>query len=177
MRTPVFPGPGLPRGLLRRAPGRGLFALVLGLLLACPGPGLAADPPALGRYSNAKYGYSIEYPLVFAPQGEADAGDGQVFLAPDGQGEMRVFAAYNVLETSFQDRYRQSLAAVGGKPLYTLLREDWFVVSGLVDGKIYYEKTLARRQAFYTVAFTYDPAARALFESIVGRVIRSLQVP
>jgi len=174
----VLPRPSRRQGSGgRRATAHGLLLLALVFSVVSPTPGRAAEPPALGRYVNAKYGYAIAYPKAFSPQGEADAGDGQVFLAPGGQGEMRVYAAYNVLGASFRQRYQESLKALGGKPLYTLLREDWYVVSGLVGGKIYYEKTLLRRDAFFTVAFTYDPAARALFESIIGRVIKSFEVP
>uniref|UniRef100_I2Q5N7 Lipoprotein n=1 Tax=Desulfovibrio sp. U5L TaxID=596152 RepID=I2Q5N7_9BACT len=157
-------------------PGAAFCLALLACLAACPPAAQAGEPPAMGRYANAKYGYAIDYPKAFSPQGEADAGDGQVFLAPGGAGEMRVYASYNVLETPFREKYQESLKALGGRPIYTLFREDWFVVSGIVGGKVYYEKTLARGDAFFTVSFTYDPAARALFESVIGRVIKSFAV-
>lgn len=155
---------------------RAAFFLVVFACLV-PRTGRAGEPPAMDRYANVKYGYAIDYPRSFAPQGEADAGDGQVFLAPGGAGEMRVYAACNAPGTLFRQRYQERLAALGGRPIYTLFREDWFVVSGIVGGKVLYEKTLARGDVFYTVSFTYDPAARALFESVIGRAVKSFAVP
>ncbi len=156
---------------------RGAAALLALLALLClwPAAGLAGAPE-LGRYVNARYGYAIDYPLAFTPRGESANGDGQVFASPDGRGEMRVFASRNAPRRTLQDRYRESLAALGTRPLFTLLRDDWFVVSGIAGGKVVYEKTLFRRDAFFTVAFAYDPAARAAFEAVVGRVVRSLEV-
>jgi hypothetical protein len=154
----------------------GFLALTLGFLFAGPSPCAAAEAQAPGGYGNAKYGYFIAYPESFTPQGESDAGDGLVFLAPDGQSEMRVYAAYNVLNTPLRTRYEGSLDIVGKKPTYTLLRPDWYVVSGLSEGKIYYEKTLLRRDAYFTVSFTYDPATRELFDPLIGDILKSWKI-
>lgn len=154
--------------------GAALLAL-LALLGLWPAAVLAGGPE-LGRYVNARYGYAIDYPKAFSSQGESANGDGQVFASPDGRGEMRVFASRNLPRRTLRDRYQESLAALGTRPLFTLLRDDWFVVSGLAGGKVVYEKTLFRRDTFFTVAFAYDPAARAAFEAVVGRVVRSLDV-
>lgn len=160
----------------QRAAMAGSLVLLFGLLLAMPARCPAAEAQAPDRYANSKYEYSIKYPSSFSPQGEADAGDGQVFLAPDGQGEMRVYAGYNVFGTSIGKRYQESLEAVGKKPTYSVLRPDWFVVSGLKDGKIYYEKTQLRRDAYFTVSFTYDPAARELFDPLIGDILKSWKI-
>ena len=160
-------------GQLRQA---ALLALAVGIALIPAQAVVAADAAAPQHYVNQKYGYGIACPATFAPQGESDAGDGQVFLAPKDAGEIRVYAAYNVMNSTLDQRYKESAAMVGGKPQYSVRKKDWFVVSGMMDGKIYYEKTLLQKDVFYTVSFTYSPEAKEMFAPVVDAVVKSLKV-
>ncbi len=153
-----------------------LLALAVGIVLISAQTVVAADVAASQHYVNQKYGYEIACPATFAAQGEADAGDGQVFLAPKDAGEIRVYAAYNVMNSTLDKRYKESADMVGGKPQYSVRKKDWFAVSGMMDGKIYYEKTLLQKGIFYTVSFTYSPEAKEAFAPVVDAVVKSLKV-
>jgi hypothetical protein len=125
-------------------------------------------------YTNARYGYSIAYPVgLLVPQGEADNGDGQKFLSKDGRAMMLVFGS-NRLERSLEDEYRSAQAGEGNRNVtYKVLKKDMFVVSGTENGKIFYQKTLLRGDVFKTFIIEYDESQRTTFDSITSRVARS----
>ena len=133
--------------------------------------------PAFDTYSNTKYGYFIDYPRgVFSPQGESDAGDGQVFRSPDNQPALRVFASFNVLDESLAAKFQESLVQPGLEPTYQVLRKNWFVVSGFWGGKVFYQKTFQAKDAFYTVMLVYNPANKAAYDPLVGPIVKSFRV-
>ena len=149
--------------------------LLLGPLAGgCPaqGPGLPLD-----HYSNAKYGFAVGYPPgVFVPQGESDSGDGQVFLSPDGRAELRVYAAFNVLAETLAHQFAATLDTPGLQPTYQVRHGDWFVVSGLLEGKVFYRKTRLAKDVFYTVMLTYDSAAKAAYDPLVAAIVKSFVI-
>jgi hypothetical protein len=122
-------------------------------------------------YSNARYGFSIAYPLsVLLPQGESDNGDGQKFVSKDGSASLLAFGS-NRLDRSLQDEFQA--AQENRTVTYKILKSEWFVVSGTENGKIFYQKTLLRGDTFKTFIIEYDEGERATFDPITTRVARS----
>ncbi|HEX8919950.1 MAG TPA: hypothetical protein VF766_00640 [Pyrinomonadaceae bacterium] len=122
-------------------------------------------------YSNARYGFSIAYPVgVLVPQGESDNGDGQRFVSKDGSATLLAFGS-NRLDRSLQDEFQS--AQENRAVTYKVLKRDMFVVSGTENGKIFYQKTLLRGDAFKTFIIEYNEGERATFDSITARVARS----
>jgi hypothetical protein len=150
--------------------------LICLLLWAIPA-GARAGQPDQATYANSKYGYAITYPAgVFAPQGEADSGDGQVFLSRDGQAELRVFAAFNVLDETLEASYRSALASPGLTATYRMRRLGWYVVSGYQDGRVHYQKTILAQDTFFTLLLTYAPAAKAVYDPLVGTLVQGFVI-
>jgi hypothetical protein len=104
--------------------------------------GLAATSAAqitYKTYSNARFEYSISYPNLLVPQGEATNGDGQKFRSRDGRAELIVYGGHNALEKTLRDIYDDEVSATAHPKrvvTYKVLRTDWFVVSGREGGKI-----------------------------------------
>jgi hypothetical protein len=122
-------------------------------------------------YSNARYGFSIAYPVgVLLPQGESDNGDGQKFASKDGSATLLAFGS-NRLDRSLQDEFQS--AQENRTVTYKVLKRDMFVVSGTGNGKIFYQKTLLRGDAFKTFIIEYDEGERATFDPITSRIARS----
>lgn len=132
-------------------------------------------------YHNERYDYSIEYPKdVLYPQGEADNGDGQIFLSKDARAQLSVYAHFNALEQTIEEAYREQ--SRGGQPddpnkvvTYKVLKDDWFVVSGYREGKVFYQKTILRDDIFKTMLFTYDEAEKAVYDGITKRLAASFK--
>jgi len=136
-----------------------------------------ATPGQTRSYSNSKYGFAITYPADrFIPQGESDAGDGQVFRARGGQGEMRVYAGFNVLNEALPAVFETCLREPGFQPTYKVLRKDWFVVSGFAGKNIFYRKTIQSGDTFFTISFTYPPGEKALFDPLIPRLLADFAI-
>lgn len=122
-------------------------------------------------YSNARYGFSIAYPVnVLVPQGESDNGDGQKFVSNDGSATLLAFGS-NRLDRSLRDEFQS--AQENRTVTYKVIKPDMFVVSGHANGKIFYQKTLLRGDVFKTFIIEYDEGERGTFDAITARIARS----
>ncbi len=121
------------------------------------------------KYQNARYGYTVSYPSdLLMPQGEADNGDGQIFL--NNTAEMRVYGS-NILLNKTLSRKLDSIVKQQKSVTYKLLRKNFFVVSGTNEGRIFYQKTIAGPDgAFITFYIEYDADKRADYDKIVTKI-------
>ena len=124
-------------------------------------------------YTNARYGFSIAYPVgILVPQGESDNGDGQRFASRNGSASLVAFGE-NRLDRSLADEFRS--AQENRSVTYKVLKRDMFVVSGFGNGKIFYQKTLLRGNSFKTFVIEYDEGERGTFDPITSRIANSFR--
>jgi hypothetical protein len=131
-------------------------------------------------YHNVRFDYSISYPAnILFPQGEAVNGDGQKFLSRDGRTEMLVYGSHNSLNQSLRQVYDEETSRTSEQPnrvvTYQVLRRDWFVVSGIEDGRIFYQKTLLRNGIFKTFRIEYNESETHVFNSITTKIAGSFK--
>lgn len=128
-------------------------------------------------YTNARFKYSISYPAdLLVPQGEAENGDGQVFKEKGSSSvEMRVYGGYNVSNETLRSRYEKLVGEWGKGVTYKVLRQDWFVVSAMVKGKIHYQKTILRGDVFKTFEIEYDPVRGSTYNDVTDRISKSFK--
>lgn len=131
-------------------------------------------------YHNARFDYSISYPAnLLIPQGESVNGDGQRFLSRDGRTELLVYGAYNSLDQTLRDVFEQESSRSTEHPnrvvTYKVFRNDWFVVSGTENGRIFYQKTVLRNSTFKTFRIEYDNNEKQTFDSITAFMARSFK--
>ena len=127
-------------------------------------------------YANARFKYSISYPAdLLIPQGEAENGDGQIFREKSGSVEMRVYGGYNVSNETLRSRYAELIRKWNNGITYKVIRRDWFVVSGLVNGKIHYQKTILRGDIFKTFEIEYDAVRGSTYNDVTDRIARSFK--
>ena len=139
------------------------------------GPRRAADP-ALDTYVNPRFAYAVTYPRgVLLPQGEAENGDGQRFVSPDGRAVLAVWGSHNALNQTLLSHHQDAVRDFGGRVTYQALRPDWYVFSGIRQGRIFYQKTLFRDDIFKTFTFTYDATQRHLYDRIAAAISKSFQ--
>jgi len=121
-------------------------------------------------YTNHKYGYLLAWPKkLLAAQGESDAGDGQVFAAPDGRAQLVCWAGFNsVLKRPLKAAFQEAQQEPGLQVTYKSLGKDFFVVSGFQEGKIVYRKTVMTALVQATFVLTYDQSLKDTFNPLVG---------
>lgn len=152
------------------------------LLIAALLPQIPLAEGSFKQYVNARYGYSISYPAdILRPQGESDNGDGQKFLSIDGDAELLVYGANNVLEQSLEELYSEASQAGGAEHperavTYRVIKKDWFVVSGRQGGKIFYQKTIRNDDQFVSFILEYPESRKATFDPIAGFISKSFKL-
>ena len=131
-------------------------------------------------YRNARFGYSVEVPSDFR-KGEAPANnDGRVFYDRLSEGILSVFGMYNALEASPESYAAEREAdweGLNGNVTYRAMRKGWFVLSGTVDGEIFYERVLFSddRETIATLLVRYPESEKERFGAFVTRASRSLR--
>ena len=156
------------------------------LLLACicvcfplPAPAQGtSDAISYKTYGNSRFGYSIAYPAgILIPQGEADNGDGQKFLSKDEKVVMLVYGQFNVLNQTLKNAFSEALreGTPGGAVTYKLLKDNWFVVSGTVSNRVFYQKTMLVGNTFKTFRIEYPESQKAAFDRITVEIAKSFK--
>lgn len=147
-------------------------------ILAILSPLIApAQAPTYKTYTNARFAYSISYPSkLLTPQGEAPNGDGQKFLSSDGRAELIVYGSHNFNDRSLKDLYDEVRGYDGPNgATYEVLKPGWFVVSGLVAGRVFYQKTILREGVFKTFRLEYDRSAKWKWDPITSKIAGSFR--
>lgn len=136
---------------------------------------VAAKADAYGWYTNHKYGFAIAWPQkLLTAMGESDAGDGQLFNAPDGQAQLRCWASFRSVETTpLKQLFQEAQQNTDLHVTYKHIGKTFFVVSGTQDGKIAYQKTIQGKTITATFLLTYAQSQRAVFDPVVGDIAKS----
>ncbi|HTH15144.1 MAG TPA: hypothetical protein VL974_00715 [Magnetospirillum sp.] len=129
------------------------------------------------RYVNVRYGFSICYPAWMEPQGEADNGDGQRFIAKDG-GALAVWGQYDVLDGGLGEVFaitRDAVIGVKGQIAYERRTKDWFVISWTEGERVGYEKrTLDGHERIVGFRLSYPQTLKGKYEPIVSQLGKCL---
>lgn len=155
---------------------RGMMVAVVAL--AGVGSATAAPAPAYRSYANARYAYSICYPSFMASHPEAPNGDGRTFTGADGA-ELAVFGRNNPDGATLADTVRDDaadLAGSHGRITYRVQKANWAVFSGANGGKLFYSKTLQRKDQFVIFELTYPHAGADRYKSVVENLSRCFRL-
>src|ERR1700737_4664581 len=131
-------------------------------------------------YHNARFDFSISYPAdLLIPQGESDNHDGQKFRSRDGRAEMLVYGLHNALNQTLRQLYAEETNPSADHPhrtvSYKTLKGNWFVVSGIEDGKVFYQKTMMSRGLFKTFRIEYDESEKGLYNPLTTQMVHSFR--
>jgi hypothetical protein len=131
----------------------------------------------LATYRNERHGFSLTYPAgTFAAQ-PAPNDDGLVFLSRDGNARILAGALSNDGGMNLRD-YRALVlqqSYPGAAIDYAPMRDTWFVVSGIRDGVMFYERVTftCGGRLINSWAMLYPAAERRIYDRIVEHVARS----
>jgi len=131
-----------------------------------------------GCYTNHKYGYVAAWPKRYLkPEGESDSGDGQRFMSPDGRASLACWGSFHtVLGQSLKAAFAEATEDPGATVTYKRLGKDFFVVSGLREGRIFYRKTIRSGEVEASFELDYDPALKPAFDPVVKDLAGSFAI-
>ncbi|CAN7553630.1 hypothetical protein [Mesorhizobium sp. LjRoot246] len=132
-------------------------------------------------YVNERFGTVCTFPdeIFTDRQPEPDNGDGQVWLSADGA-SLICSGILNIDDDTPKGFVAAEKAskAPGYKVTYSKAGKDWAVLSGLKDGKIFYERRLFGGDGVIrTVWIDYPPALKSKYDPLVGAIAGSLKGP
>jgi len=130
------------------------------------------------RYINTRYGFSIPYPSeLLVPQPPPGNNDGREFLSHDKQAQMSAWGTFNVMEETLAGRFSQEKTDPDRTVTYETSKDDWFVISGYIDGRIFYQRTYLVDDIFYTFFISYDQNLSDMFDPITAHISGEFRVP
>lgn len=115
------------------------------------------------------------------PQGEADNGDGQKFIAKDG-GKLTVYGYYNVINNGdFLKTVKDSTQLTIGKNghiTYQTYHQSWVVISGINNKKnIFYYKFLSEKNdRILVLEFVYSHILATKYNEITKNLDHVLKI-
>lgn len=130
-------------------------------------------------YTNERFGTVCTFPdEVFTDrQPEPDNGDGQEWLSADGA-SLICSGILNIDDDTPKGFVAAEKASKepGYEITYSKAGKDWAVLSGLKDGKIFYERRLFGKDGVIrTVWIEYPPAVKSKYDRLVAAIAGSLK--
>ncbi len=162
-----------------------LLLLLVGTLLPSETDAQPNWPPGWTSYGNARFQFYVCYPpKLLKPRGESENGDGQTFRLPQKRGTVLAYGGYNIdPESTKAYTAQQSLAEAldlaqqeGFNVTYTLLKQDFFVLTGTKGNTICYQKSIVADDRMITIQFTYVAAMKASLDPVIAQMARCLTV-
>lgn len=135
------------------------------------------------KYCNDKYDYCVEYPSLLMAEGESDSGDGQVFLSHENSNSLTIYRDFRDLAEqnfSLQSAMQTDIASksINNEKrivTYKKLGEKFYVISGYIGDKIFYQKSVYSNERFVTAILEYEKQDREIYNDVCQKLFNSLK--
>ena len=128
------------------------------------------------RYLNIGYGYTVKYPKnVFRIDKQLDDQSGITLLSQSSDADMSVRAENNTDNTTLKYEY-ENLQSPDDKFKVIYEGEQWFEISGVRNGEVYYIKKILKNNVYYTLEIEYPEAKKEVFAPVVNTIAQSFEV-
>jgi hypothetical protein len=153
---------------MRKFTGALVFMLAVGI-------GAFADE-GYERYVNIGYGYTVKYPKdVFRIDKQLDDQSGITLVSNNKDADVSVRAANNTFNTTLKYEY-ENLQSPDDKFKVIYEGEQWFEISGVRNGEVYYIKKMLKNNVYYTLEIEYPEAKKDLYGPAVNVIAESFEV-
>ncbi len=123
------------------------------------------------RYCNARFAFCIDYPSNFRMQPAPDNDDGRTFKSKDGLVKMLVYGSNNSLMEKLETRFNaESSSSETRNVSYKLFKSDFFVISGIENKNIFYQKVLFKNDEYKTFLITYPVTKKKIYDPITVKI-------
>lgn len=146
-----------------------LFSILL-LVAAVALPAFAAE--SWKTYTNERFGFRLDYPPNLQPGIEPTNGGGRKF-ADKNEEFVLTASGHFLVDSSLESRWKDELKEYGDLITYKKKAKDWFVVSGVKDGREFYYKFHIQRGNWAELHITYPHAKAKLYDPWVERIVKS----
>lgn len=140
----------------------------------------ASNSSGWTSYRNERYGFALSVPgAVFVPGEARNKEQGALWIGRDGQARLLAVATRNETGETMQS-YRSFLmqnAYKGASFDYTPVRDNWFVLSGLHNGQVFYERIVFACEGRYIYGWQmrYSTSRKRFYDRIVEQMHRTFE--
>lgn len=133
------------------------------------------------EYRNEKWGFSLQVPGDTFTEGiSRNPEAGNVWISRDRRSRLSAVAGPNESSQSLED-YRRSVIEetyAGAKLTYTPVSDTWFVLSGVKENQIFYERItfVCDGRYIYGWQLIYPVSRKRIYDRIVEEINRSYRV-
>ena len=131
---------------------------------------------AMQQYCNARFAFCIDYPSNFVMQAAPENDDGRTFKSKNGLVKMLAYGSNNSLMEKLETRFNaESSSSDTRKVMYRLFKPDFFVISGVENKKVFYQKVLFKNDEYKTFLITYPLSQKKTYDSITAKIAASFK--
>ena len=131
---------------------------------------------AMQQYCNARFAFCIDYPSNFVMQAAPENDDGRTFKSKNGLVKMLAYGSNNSLMEKLETRFNaESSSSDTRKIMYKLFKPDFFVISGVENKKVFYQKVLFKNDEYKTFLITYPLSQKKTYDSITAKIAASFK--
>jgi hypothetical protein len=131
---------------------------------------------AMLHYCNVRFAFCIDYPSHFVVQPAPENGDGRTFKSQDGLVKMLVYGSNNSLLEKLETRFNaESGSSDARKVTYKLFKPDFFVISGIENNNVFYQKVLFKNDEYNTFLITYPVTKKKIYDPITAKISASFK--
>lgn len=128
-------------------------------------------------YENHRFEFCLDVPInIFEEQRPPTNGDGQRFLSPYGDCLLICYGGHT-LGNSLQDELDLQLEGDHRgrkqKITYQRISEEFFILSGYVDNRIFYHRTHLENEMYKTIYLEYPQKEKEKFDRIIAHMVKS----
>ncbi len=125
-------------------------------------------------YSNGRYGFSIDYPNQFDIGMSPANGDGLHFTSRDGKAELVAYGSNNVMDATANSLYETELANIKNVS-YKFFKDNWFVLSWVEDGTVYYVRTIVGTGSMNSFRFSCTEEQLDQYYDVIEHISKSFR--
>jgi hypothetical protein len=131
---------------------------------------------AMLRYCNSRFAFCIDYPKNFIMQQAPENGDGRTFKSKDGLVKMLIYGSNNSLMEKLETRFNaESTSSDTRKVTYKLFKPNFFVISGIENKNVFYQKVLFKNDEYKTFLITYPVSQKKTYDPITVKIAASFK--
>jgi hypothetical protein len=137
--------------------------------------------PDYQRYCNSRYNYCIDYPDNLNPQHPSANNDGREFKDKAGNIVLTVYGTHHVDENgdpaSLQALYQSELKRKSSSRVitYNKIGNEFYIISGTVNGNIFYQKTIQLSDGFGYAILEYSENKRSFYNIVATHLNSSFK--
>lgn len=126
------------------------------------------------QYINERFAFTIKIPSSFSTAMQAGNNGSACFGTPDKQAELSAWGSHNFSRQTLIQAYQERIQQLGSDSIaYQSYGGDWYVLSWVKDGKIYYEKEFVSYEYLNVFTLSYPREMSEQFNDITATIEQS----